>query len=172
MPAIEDAGAAIRKAILAGNKVMLCGNGGSAADAQHIAAELIGRFKSERRALPALALTTDSSILTAIGNDYSFDDIFSRQVRGMAQTGDVVIGISTSGDSGNVVNAVLCAKELKCCTVALVGHAGGELAPLCDYAIVVPSKQTARIQEMHITIGHILCELMEDIGHRPSAAVS
>ena len=163
LPAIAAVGGVMMHAIQGGGKIMLCGNGGSAADSQHIAAELIGRFKKERRAFAALALTTDTSILTCIGNDYSFEDIFARQVAGMAKAGDVLIGISTSGNSPNVLKAVGEAKKAACVTVALAGRDGGKLAPLCDYAIVVPSNETPRIQEMHIMIGHILCDLLEDI---------
>lgn len=161
-PAIITVGQVLMRSIQTGGKIMLCGNGGSAADAQHIAAELIGRFKKERRAFAALALTTDSSILTCIGNDYSFEDIFARQVAGMARAGDVLIGISTSGNSPNVLKAMSEAKRAACVTVALAGRGGGKLAPLCDHSIVVPSDETPRIQEMHIMIGHVLCELLED----------
>ena len=161
-PAIITVGQVLMRSIQTGGKIMLCGNGGSAADAQHIAAELIGRFKKERRAFAALALTTDSSILTCIGNDYSFEDIFARQVAGMARAGDVLIGISTSGNSPNVLKAMSEAKRAACVTVALAGRGGGKLAPLCDHSIVVPSDETPRIQEMHIMIGHMLCELLED----------
>ncbi len=161
-PAIIAVGQVLMRSIQTGGKIMLCGNGGSAADAQHIAAELIGRFKKERRAFAALALTTDSSILTCIGNDYSFEDIFARQVAGMARAGDVLIGISTSGNSPNVLKAMSEAKRAACVTVALAGRGGGKLAPLCDLSIVVPSDETPRIQEMHIMIGHMLCELLED----------
>lgn len=162
LPAIVTVGQVLMRALQSGGKIMLCGNGGSAADAQHIAAELIGRFKKERRAFAALALTTDSSILTCIGNDYSFEDIFARQVAGMARAGDVLIGISTSGNSANILKAVAEAKKAACATVALAGRGGGKLAPLCDYSIVVPSDETPRIQEMHIMIGHVLCDLLED----------
>lgn len=142
---------------------MLCGNGGSAADSQHIAAELIGRFKKERGALAAIALSTDTSILTCVGNDYSYDDIFSRQVTGLAKPGDILIAISTSGNSPNVLKAVDEANKAGCITVALTGRDGGKLAPLCQHSIVVPSNETARIQEMHIMVGHMLCDLLEDI---------
>lgn len=161
-PVILRVSQAVRQAIHTGYKVMLCGNGGSAADAQHIAAELMGHFMKERGPLSAIALTTDTSILTAVGNDYRFEDIFARQVRGLGRPGDVFIGISTSGNSNNVIEAALVAREIGCTTVALVGHAGGKLAPLCTHAIIVPSKETPRIQEMHILIGHMLCELLED----------
>lgn len=161
VPGIVRASRVVGEALRAGNKIMLCGNGGSAADSQHIAAEMIGRFKKERAALAALALTTDSSILTCVGNDYSYQDIFSRQVRGLARAGDVLIGISTSGNSPNVLDAVVAAREAGCVTIGLAGHSGGKLAPLCDHALIVPSRDTARIQEMHIMIGHLLCELID-----------
>jgi D-sedoheptulose 7-phosphate isomerase len=144
-----------------GKKVLLIGNGGSAADAQHIAAELIGRFKVDRKALPAIALTTDTSILTAVGNDYSFDDVFSRQVAALANEGDIVIGISTSGNSPNVLNAIKAAKETRCKTIGMTGKDGGELARLADLSLIVPSQETPRIQEAHITVGHIICSLVE-----------
>lgn len=147
--------------VLREGEIFFCGNGGSAADAQHLAAELIGRFKRERRSVVAIALTTDTSILTALGNNYSFDEIFSRQVAGLASPGDIVVAISTSGRSRNVLRAVEEAKTRKCITVGLVGNDGGNLARAVDYSIVVPSSDTARIQEMHILIGHILCEQVE-----------
>lgn len=141
--------------------IFWCGNGGSAADSQHLAAELIGRFQRERRAVASTALTTDTSILTAIGNDYSFDEIFSRQVEGMIRRGDVLIGISTSGNSQNVILAMRKAKEKGASTIGLLGRDGGKLVAECDHSLVVPSTDTARIQEMHILIGHILCDLVE-----------
>ena len=144
-----------------GNKVMLCGNGGSAADAQHFAAEIIGRFKLERRALPAIALTTDTSILTALGNDYGFDRIFARQVEGLAQAGDLVVGISTSGNSPNVFAAMEKARELGCRTIGLLGKDGGTIQEQADLALIVPSVDTPRIQEGHLTIIHIICDLVE-----------
>jgi len=144
-----------------GNKVMLFGNGGSAADAQHIAAELVGRFERERRGLPALALTTDTSILTAIGNDFHFDQVFSRQIEALARPGDLVIGLSTSGNSPNVLEAVRVAKERGIKTIALAGKDGGKLSRQADIAIVVPSQNTARIQEVHITVGHIICAAVD-----------
>jgi D-sedoheptulose 7-phosphate isomerase len=143
------------------NKTILAGNGGSAADAQHIAAELVGRYGFNRASIPSLALTTDSSNLTAIGNDYGFDKIFSRQLEGMGQAGDLFIGISTSGNSKNIINAFHTAKEKNIITVALTGRDGGEMAKLADFALVVPSNDTPRIQESHILIGHILCDLIE-----------
>jgi D-sedoheptulose 7-phosphate isomerase len=143
------------------NKTILAGNGGSAADAQHIAAELVGRYGFDRPSIPSLALTTDTSNLTAIGNDYGYDKVFSRQLEGMGQKGDIFIGISTSGNSLNIINAFLSAKDKGITTVALTGRDGGEMAKLADYAIVVPSNATPRIQEAHILIGHILCDIIE-----------
>ncbi|MBI4777798.1 D-sedoheptulose 7-phosphate isomerase [Candidatus Desantisbacteria bacterium] len=142
-------------------KVLICGNGGSAADAQHMAGELVGRFKMEREALGAIALTTDTSILTAIGNDYGFDDIFSRQIEALAEPGDVVIGISTSGNSPNVLKAIAMAKKKLAVTIGLTGGNGGKLKDQTDVCIVVPSSNTPRIQESHITIIHIICLLVE-----------
>ena len=143
------------------NKTILAGNGGSAADAQHIAAELVGRYGFDRPSIPSLALTTDTSNLTAIGNDYGYDKIFSRQLEGMGQSGDIFIGISTSGNSKNIINAFEVAKKKGIKTVALVGRDGGEMATMADIAIVVPSDSTPRIQESHILIGHILCDIIE-----------
>jgi D-sedoheptulose 7-phosphate isomerase len=144
-----------------GNKVILFGNGGSAADAQHIAAELVGRFAFDRPALPALALSVNSSCVTAIGNDYGFDHVFSRQIEALAKAGDVAVGISTSGKSANVVKAVLTARQMGLRTVGLTGASGGTLAKSAEFCICVPSEDTARIQECHILIGHILSELVE-----------
>ena len=151
----------IAKRVKEGRKILLCGNGGSAADSQHIAAELVGRFSMERRALPAIALTTDTSILTAIGNDYSFDKIFERQVEALGEEGDVLIGISTSGNSKNVINAVEKAKDKGLLTVGFLGKDGGKLAKICDHSFVVKSFSTPRIQEVHITLGHVLCDFIE-----------
>lgn len=145
-----------------GNKILLCGNGGSAADAQHIAAELTGRYKSERRGLPAIALTTDTSALTAIGNDYGYDRVFDRQVESLAQKGDLIIGISTSGNSTNVINAFKVAKELGCTTLGLSGRDGGAMNEWCDLNVVVPSNNTPRIQEMHILFAHTICQIIDD----------
>lgn len=144
-----------------GHKTILAGNGGSAADAQHIAAELVGRYGFDRPSLPSLALTTDTSNLTAIGNDYGYDKVFSRQLEGMGQEGDLFIGISTSGNSVNIINAFLSAKEKGITTVALVGRDGGKMAQMADIAIIVPSNDTPRIQESHILIGHIICDIIE-----------
>jgi D-sedoheptulose 7-phosphate isomerase len=145
-----------------GNKVLLCGNGGSAADAQHIAAEFTGRYKTERKGLPAIALTTDTSALTAIGNDYGYDRVFDRQVEALANEGDLVIGISTSGNSKNVVSALSLAKEMGCKTLGLSGRDGGAMNDVCDVNLVVPSNNTPRIQEMHILFGHTICQCIDD----------
>jgi len=144
-----------------GGKVVLFGNGGSAADAQHIAAELVGKFLLERKAFPAIALTTNSSILTAIANDYSYDEVFSRQVEALVTDKYVVIGISTSGNSQNVVDAIALAKKKGAKTVGLTGDDGGKLAKIAGLTLIVPSDSTPRIQEAHITIGHIICEIVE-----------
>lgn len=144
-----------------GHKVLLCGNGGSAADAQHIAAELVGRYTRERPGWPAIALTTDTSALTAIGNDYGYDRIFDRQVEALGRAGDVLIGISTSGNSPNVLAAVVRARSQGLYTVGFAGRDGGRLATTCDRCLTVPHAETARIQELHITLGHILCDLVE-----------
>jgi len=142
-------------------KVLLFGNGGSAADAQHIAAEFVGRFQKERKALPAIALTTNSSIITAISNDYSYDIVFARQIEALGKPNDIAIGISTSGRARNVLTAVRKAKEMGLKTICLSGGTGGELAKAADLTLLIPSQITARIQEAHITIGHIICELIE-----------
>jgi D-sedoheptulose 7-phosphate isomerase len=144
-----------------GRKMLIMGNGGSAADAQHFAAELVGRFMMERKALPAIALTTDTSILTAIGNDYGFENIFARQVEALGKSGDVVLGISTSGHSANVLNALHQANQAGLKTIGLLGRDGGEIKHLVDLDITVPSMQTPRIQEAHLTIIHLLCDLVE-----------
>lgn len=142
-------------------KLLICGNGGSAADAQHFAAEMVGRFNYDRGALPAIALTTDSSILTAVSNDYSFDFVFSRQIDALGTSNDMLIVISTSGNSQNVVNAVRAAKQKHIKTIALLGKDGGTLSGLTDYKIIIPSEQSQRIQEGHITIIHIWCDIIE-----------
>ena len=148
--------------IKAGHKIMLCGNGGSAADSQHIAAELIGRFEKERRSMAAIALTTDTSALTAIGNDYGYDQVFARQVEGLGQSGDLLIGISTSGNSKNVVKAMEVAQSKGIRTVALVGDKPeGAMQGIANYVLAAPSTNTARIQECHILIMHTLCQLVE-----------
>lgn len=162
MEVISDIAERCRAALTAGQKILFCGNGGSAADAQHLAAELIGRFQKERRSLAAVALTTDTSILTAVANDYGYEEVFARQVEGLGRSGDVLIGISTSGNSKNVVKAVEKARDIGMHTIAFTGEGGGKLSSLCDITLAVPSKVTARIQEMHILVGHIICELVEE----------
>ena len=159
---IEEASKIIVDALKNGNKILLCGNGGSAADAQHIAAELTGRYKTERRGLPGIALTTDTSALTAIGNDYGYDRVFDRQVESLANSGDVIIGISTSGNSKNVVSALKLGQELGCKTVGLTGRDGGAMNDVCDINMVVPSNNTPRIQEMHILFGHTICQIIDN----------
>jgi len=158
---IEEITKVAIETIRKGGKIVLFGNGGSAADAQHIACELVGKFKLNRESLPALSLTTNASILSAIANDIAFEDVFSRQVQGLVNSKDLVIGISTSGESANVIRGILAAKERGAKTVALTGMSGGELAETVDISLVVPSTSTPRIQEAHITIGHIICELIE-----------
>jgi D-sedoheptulose 7-phosphate isomerase len=152
----------IIESIRSGGKALVFGNGGSAADAQHIAAELVNRLTDDRPPIAAVALTTDTSILTSVGNDSSFDAVFERQVRALGRSGDVVLAISTSGNSANVVRAVEAARELGIKTIALTGRGGGRLVPLCDVSLVVEAESTQRIQETHITIGHVLCELVEN----------
>ena len=159
--AISSAADALRQALGAGRKVLVCGNGGSAADAQHFASELVGRFTRERRAWPALALTTDASALTAVGNDYGFDRVFARQVEAHGQPGDLLIGISTSGGSPNVLAAVETARARGLVTMALTGRDGGALGRAVDIHLNVPSPSTARTQEVHITLLHVLCDLVE-----------
>lgn len=146
----------------AGGKILLCGNGGSAADAQHIAAELTGRYKTERSALAGIALTTDTSALTAIGNDYGYEFVFSRQLEALGREGDLLIAISTSGNSGNVVKALELARKIGIKTIGLSGRTGGAMNELCELNLVVPSNDTPRIQEMHIMIGHIICQAIDD----------
>ncbi len=158
---IDDCGRIILETLTSGGKIMLCGNGGSAADAQHIAAELIGRYESERRALPAIALTTDTSALTALSNDYSFERVFSRQVEGLANPGDLLIAISTSGNSPNVIRAIMAARNRGCKVIGLTASGGKKMAALCDACVMVPGAKTSRIQEAHIAIGHIWCELID-----------
>jgi D-sedoheptulose 7-phosphate isomerase len=145
-----------------GGKILLCGNGGSAADAQHLAAELMGRYLKDRAPLSALALTVDTSALTAIANDYAFEEVFARQLRGIGREGDLLVAISTSGTSANVLRAVETAVAMKIATIALTGEVGGQLANLVDVAICVPATRTNAIQEMHIAVGHILCGIVED----------
>jgi D-sedoheptulose 7-phosphate isomerase len=160
-PAVESAARVIAAALASGHKVMFCGNGGSAADSQHLASELTGRFIKDRRPLGALALTTDSSALTCIANDYSFEDVFLRQVVGLGREGDCLVAISTSGNSKNVIRAVEGAREGGIGTIGMLGRDGGQLRALCDISIIVPSTTTARIQEAHGFIGHTLCGLVE-----------
>lgn len=144
-----------------GGKILLMGNGGSAADSQHIAAEMVGRYKKERRGLAAIALTTDSSILTSVGNDFGYNDVFSRQIEALCQPEDAVIGITTSGNSQNVVNAIVEANAIGATTIGLTGGTGGQLLSLCNYNIIAPSNDTPRVQEAHIFIGHSLCDMLE-----------
>jgi D-sedoheptulose 7-phosphate isomerase len=159
--AVESLGRTASDTLIFGGKIMFCGNGGSAADSQHLAAELTGRFVNDRRPLAAISLSTDTSALTCIGNDYSFDEIFARQVVGLGRSGDLLIGISTSGNSRNVIRAVEEAKKIGIKTIGLLGRDGGKLLNICDRSIVVPHTVTARIQECHILIGHSLCGLIE-----------
>ncbi len=149
------------KSLTKGGKVMFCGNGGSAADSQHLAAEFVNRFLMERPPLPALALTTDTSILTAIGNDYGFELVFKKQVQALGRPGDVLVGLSTSGASLNVIHALRAARDRGLVTVGLMGAVGGEMLPLCDYALCVPSKSTPVIQELHISAGHMICHIVD-----------
>ena len=160
---IEQSGRMIFEALASGKKLIICGNGGSAADAQHIAAELVGRYEKLRRSFPAIALTTDTSALTAVSNDFGFEEVFARQVTGLANAGDVLVAISTSGKSPNVLRAVEKARELGCKTIALTGAGAEPLASACDLAVVVPSPRTSRVQEAHITIGHLWCEMVDEL---------
>lgn len=163
----------VTSALEQGNKVLFCGNGGSAADAQHIAAELVGRYVAERAALPGIALTVDTSALTAIANDYGFDAVFERQLRGLGKPGDVLVALTTSGRSPNVVRAVTAAREMGIRVIGMTGAKGADFASSCDACVVVPSTNTARIQELHITVGHVLCELVDAAmlskGDKPTA---
>jgi D-sedoheptulose 7-phosphate isomerase len=161
-PAIESAAASIIASYRAGGKVIAMGNGGSAADAQHFVAELVGRYKRERSALPAIALTVDPSIVTAVANDYGYAEVFARQVRAHARAGDIVLGISTSGNSDNVCRGLVAARDAGARTIALLGGTGGRIRDLVDLAIVAPSSDTPRIQEAHITIIHVVCDLVEE----------
>jgi D-sedoheptulose 7-phosphate isomerase len=160
--AVESAGRLIAKSMNGGHKLMLCGNGGSAADSQHLAAEFTGRYVKDRRPLAAVALSTDSSALTCIANDYAFEDVFYRQVLALGQSGDCLLAISTSGKSANVIRAVKAAHQIGVCSIGLLGGEGGSLLGLCQQAIVVPNRTTARIQEAHILIGHALCGIVEE----------
>ena len=159
---IKEISELLIEALKKNGKVMIFGNGGSASDSQHIAAELVGRFKKDRNGLPAIALTTNTSILTAIANDYGYEIVFAKQVEALGGKNDIVIGISTSGKAKNVANGIRQAKKMGLRTVALTGADGGELVKLADVSLVVPSSVTARIQEAHITVGHIICELAEE----------
>jgi len=161
-PDIAAAGRILVEALSSGGKVMFCGNGGSAADAQHLAAELSGRFLHDRRPLAGLALTVDTSALTAIGNDYGFEFVFSRQLRGLGRKGDALVAISTSGNSANVLDAIKAAREIGIRVVGLTGSAGGQLAEAADICLKVPADRTDHIQEMHITVGHLLCGIVEE----------
>lgn len=158
---IKMVGQHLAKAIAGGGSIFWCGNGGSASDSQHLAAELVGRFKKNRRPLRSISLTTDTSVLTCVANDFSYNDIFSRQVEALGRKGDVLVGISTSGNSENVLRAFSAAREIGLLTVALLGKEGGAAREMVDYALTIPSDTTARIQESHILIGHILCEMIE-----------
>jgi D-sedoheptulose 7-phosphate isomerase len=162
VPRIEDAAARLVSCLEDGGKILWMGNGGSAADAQHMAAEIVGRFVKERPGLPSLALTVDSSILTAVGNDYGYDEVFARQIQALADPGDVVMAISTSGNSGNVLRGVEAAREMGAFSIGLTGGDGGKMAGAVDILLAVPSTVTARIQEAHILIEHILCEAIDE----------
>ena len=163
LPQIQQSGQMICEALTNDRKILICGNGGSAADAQHIAAELVGCYEKQRRSWPALALTTDTSALTAVSNDLGYEQVFARQVAGLAQAGDVLIAISTSGKSENVLRAAEAARERGCKTIALTGATADPLGSLCDITVAVPSTRTARVQEAHITIGHLWCEMVDQI---------
>jgi D-sedoheptulose 7-phosphate isomerase len=158
---IVAAAQAIRRALAAGGKLLLAGNGGSAADAQHIAAELVGRYKRERAALPAIALTTDTSALTAIGNDYGFEAVFARQVQALGRPGDMLLAISTSGRSPNILRALEAARDGRLTRIGLTGEKGGGLSRLCDITVAAPSSETALIQQLHIAAGHAICDYLE-----------
>ncbi len=160
-PMISAVGIKMQECIKNGGKILIMGNGGSAADSQHIAAEIVGRFKKERKGMPAIALTTDTSIITSVGNDYGYDYIFARQIEALCRPEDLVIGITTSGNSANVVSAMQAAKEIGATTIGLTGGSGGKLNAICDFNLVMPSSVTARIQEAHIFVGHSLCEILE-----------
>lgn len=161
-PQIVQFAELVQAALTRGGKILFMGNGGSAADSQHLAAELVGRFQTERRGLAAIALSTDTSILTSVGNDYGFEQIFSRQVEALCRPEDVLVGISTSGNSPNVVRAIKVGQAIGARTVAMTGAGGGKLAEICDLTLAMPSRVTARVQEAHILVGHILCELIDD----------
>jgi D-sedoheptulose 7-phosphate isomerase len=160
-PLLEQIALEMTDAIFAGNKILWCGNGGSAADSQHLAAEFVGRFRRERKGLPSISLTTDTSVLTSIGNDYGYEEVFRRQVEAHCEVGDVVVGISTSGNSRNVLAALEEAKKQGAFTVAFTGEGGGKMAGMADATICIPSRDTARVQEGHILCGHMLCDWVE-----------
>lgn len=163
LKSIEDFAGQCIKTLNCNGTIFFMGNGGSAGDSQHIAAEFVGRFQKERKGYPAIALTTDTSIMTAIANDYGFDNIFRRQVEALVKKNDIVVGISTSGNSNNVIKGIFEAKKLGAYTIGLLGKDGGELKGICDLSIVVPFDVTARVQEAHILIGHVVCELVEEV---------
>lgn len=158
---IQEIGKTMAYVLKNDGTIFWCGNGGSASDSQHLAAELVGRFKKNRRALRSIALNTDTSVVTCIANDYSYEDIFSRQLEGLARKGDLLMAISTSGNSHNILNAIIRAKELGVKTLALLGKEGGEAKKIADDSLIISSESTARIQESHILIGHVLCEIIE-----------
>ena len=158
---LETCAKYVEKALAEGHKVLFCGNGGSAADSQHLAAEFVGRFQKERKGLPAIALTVDTSILTAVANDYGYDTVFARQVQALGEPGDVLVGISTSGNSKNVLLAIEEARAKGITCIGMTAEGGGKMAAACDICLAVPAKVTARAQEMHILMGHILCELVD-----------
>jgi D-sedoheptulose 7-phosphate isomerase len=158
---LEECSECIEKALSGGHKVLFCGNGGSAANSQHLAAEFVGRFQKERKGLPAIALTVDTSILTSVANDYGYEAVFARQVQALGERGDVLIGISTSGNSKNVLLAIEEAKEKGITCIGMTADGGGKMADACDICLAVPASVTARAQELHILMGHILCELVD-----------
>ena len=160
---IQRAGDLICSTLTKGNKILICGNGGSAADAQHIAAELVGRYEQQRRSWPSIALTTDTSALTALSNDFGYEEVFARQIAGLGTRGDLLIAITTSGKSANVVKAAEKAREVGCQVIGLTGETGEPLAVLCDVCVAVPAKRTSRVQEAHITIGHLWCEMVDQM---------
>lgn len=160
---IVEVGLIMAQALIDGNKILFFGNGGSAADSQHLAAEIVGRYKKERKGLPSIALTTDTSILTAVGNDYGFDVIFERQIEALCMPGDIAVGISTSGNSPNVIKGLMKAQDLGATTVAFSGKQGGKVVDIAHFSFIVPSYDTARIQECHITLGHTLCEIIDEV---------
>jgi D-sedoheptulose 7-phosphate isomerase len=160
---IERAGQLICDTLRNGNKILICGNGGSAADAQHIAAELVGRYEQPRRSWPAIALTTDTSALTALSNDFGYAEVFARQIAGLGTRGDLLIAISTSGQSANVLKAAEKARDVGCSVIGLTGESADPLSSLCDVCVAIPSTRTSRIQEAHITIGHLWCEMVDQM---------